>query len=178
MHPDIKLILSDIDGTMLPFGQRVVSPRVIASFHAAMDAGIHVGPASGRGISHVTPTFGGDAACTATALATNGMQVCNNPRELKKEIGDKLCFVGGFDTQMMDAPEVSEEQIRASIDQTIDDLAPGGSWVANCSLRTFERNKIVIDEIINYGSTKYTSPRPDLHAERGTGLEGIFSSRG
>lgn len=74
-HPDIKLILSDIDGTMLPFGQRVVSPRVIAAFHAALEAGIHVGPASGRGISHVTPTFSGDEACTATALATNGMQV-------------------------------------------------------------------------------------------------------
>ena len=74
-RPAIKLILSDIDGTLLPFGQRVVSPRVIAAFHAALDAGMHVGPASGRGISHVTPSFAGDAACTATALATNGMQV-------------------------------------------------------------------------------------------------------
>ena len=74
-HPAIKLILSDIDGTMLPYGQRVVSPRVIAAFHTAMDAGIHVGPASGRGISHVVPSFGGDDACVATALGTNGMQV-------------------------------------------------------------------------------------------------------
>ena len=75
MRPPIKLILSDIDGTLLPYGQRVVSPRVRAAFHAAMDAGIHVGPASGRGISHVVPTFGGDDACVATALGTNGMQV-------------------------------------------------------------------------------------------------------
>jgi Cof subfamily protein (haloacid dehalogenase superfamily) len=74
-HPDIRLILSDIDGTLLPFGQRVVSDRVREAFHAALDAGIHVGPASGRGISHVTPSFAGDVACTATALATNGMQV-------------------------------------------------------------------------------------------------------
>lgn len=74
-RPTIKLILSDIDGTMLPYGQRVVSPRVIAAFHAAMDAGIHIGPASGRGISHVVPTFAGDDACVATALGTNGMQV-------------------------------------------------------------------------------------------------------
>ena len=72
---DIKLILSDIDGTLLPYGQRVVSSRVIESFHSAMDAGIRVGPASGRGISHVIPTFGGDDACVATALGTNGMQV-------------------------------------------------------------------------------------------------------
>ena len=74
-HPNVKLILSDIDGTLLPFGQRVVSQRVRDSFHMALDAGIHVGPASGRGISHVTPSFAGDVACTATALATNGMQV-------------------------------------------------------------------------------------------------------
>lgn len=74
-RPDIKLILSDIDGTMLPYGQRVVSGRVRAAFHAALATGMHVGPASGRGISHVTPSFAGDAACTATALATNGMQV-------------------------------------------------------------------------------------------------------
>ena len=71
----IRLILSDIDGTLMPFGRKVVSPRVREAFHAALDAGIHVGPASGRGISHVTPTFSGDDACTATALATNGMQV-------------------------------------------------------------------------------------------------------
>ncbi len=74
-HQEIKLILSDIDGTLLPYGHRVVSPRVIEAFHAAMAAGIHVGPASGRGISHVVPTFGGDDACVATALGTNGMQV-------------------------------------------------------------------------------------------------------
>ena len=74
-HPSIKLILSDIDGTILPFGQRVVSQRVIDAFHAALRAGIHVGPASGRGISHVVPSFGGDEACVATALGTNGMQV-------------------------------------------------------------------------------------------------------
>ena len=109
------------------------------------------------------------------ASATNGMQIVNKPKELKKEIGHKLCFVGGFDTTMMDYPETTEEQIRSSIRQTIDDLAPGGSWIANCGLRMPERNKIAIDEIITYGSTKYTSPRPDLHAERGSGLEGIFS---
>lgn len=72
---NIKLILSDIDGTMLPYGKKQVSDRTLRAMHAAMDAGIHVGPASGRGISHVAPAFGGDLACVATALGTNGMQV-------------------------------------------------------------------------------------------------------
>jgi len=74
-HPDIRLILTDIDGTILPYGQRVVSERTRNAFHAAQAAGIHVGPASGRGFSHVPVSFGGDASCSATCLATNGMEV-------------------------------------------------------------------------------------------------------
>ena len=72
---NIKLILSDIDGTILPYGAACVSERTRRAFHAALDAGIHIGPASGRGFSYVPRAFGGDAACTATCLATNGMQV-------------------------------------------------------------------------------------------------------
>ena len=85
-RPDIRLILSDIDGTMLPYGQRVVSARTRAAMHAALDAGIRVGPASGRGISHVTPTFAGDAALTATALGTNGMQVYLDGKLIHEEL--------------------------------------------------------------------------------------------
>ncbi len=92
-HPTIKLILSDIDGTMLPYGQRVVSDRVRAAMHAALDAGIHVGPASGRGISHVTPTFGGDDALTATALGTNGMQVYLDGQLIHEEYLDHDALV-------------------------------------------------------------------------------------
>lgn len=90
---NIKLILSDIDGTMLPYGQRVVSQRVISAFHRAMDAGIHVGPASGRGISHVIPTFGGDEACVATALGTNGMQVYLDGELIHEELLDHDALV-------------------------------------------------------------------------------------
>lgn len=70
-----KLVLTDIDGTILPRGERVVSARTVAAFHAALDAGMVVGPASGRGYAWVPGFFDGDAACCATALATNGMQI-------------------------------------------------------------------------------------------------------
>ena len=72
---DIRLILTDMDGTILPYGQEQVSERTRAAFHAAIDAGIRIGPASGRGFSYIPRSFGGDAACSATCLATNGMQV-------------------------------------------------------------------------------------------------------
>lgn len=71
----IKLILSDIDGTLLPRGGALVDRRVIDAFHAALDAGLHIGPASGRALPAILPTFYNDAACVSTALATNGMQV-------------------------------------------------------------------------------------------------------
>ena len=71
----IRLILTDIDGTIMPYGKKVLSRRCVASFHAAMDAGILVGPASGRFYSWIPGFFGGDAACCETALATNGSQV-------------------------------------------------------------------------------------------------------
>lgn len=77
--PNIKLILTDIDDTILPHlpegTPKTVSNRTIAAFHAVLDAGIHVGPASGRGFTWLPGFFGGDAACCATALATNGLQV-------------------------------------------------------------------------------------------------------
>lgn len=92
-HPVIKLILSDIDGTMLPYGQRIVSDRTRAAMHACLDAGIHVGPASGRGISHVVPTFAGDDALTATALGTNGMQVYLDGELIHEEHLDRDALV-------------------------------------------------------------------------------------
>ena len=71
----IKLVLTDIDGTIMPYGKRQVTQRCRAAFHAAMDAGILVGPASGSFFSWIPSFFGGDKACCQTALATNGMQV-------------------------------------------------------------------------------------------------------
>lgn len=72
---NVKLILTDIDGTILPRGARQVSPRTVAAIHEALDAGLAVGPASGRAFAFIPAFFGGDATCCATALATNGMQV-------------------------------------------------------------------------------------------------------
>ncbi|WP_321971935.1 HAD family hydrolase [Paratractidigestivibacter sp.] len=71
----IKLILTDIDGTILPYGKKVVSEACVEAFRAARAVGILVGPASGRFFSWIPGFFGGDAACCETALATNGSQV-------------------------------------------------------------------------------------------------------
>lgn len=73
--PRPKLILTDIDGTILPYGQKAVGQEVLRSFHRALDAGILIGPASGRGRQWVEPLLCHDSACYDTALASNGMEL-------------------------------------------------------------------------------------------------------
>lgn len=75
MERRIKLILSDIDSTILPAGSPAVSERTRQAFHAARAAGITVGPASGRGIKQIPPFFSGDTSCCETCIATNGLEV-------------------------------------------------------------------------------------------------------
>ena len=83
---NIRLILTDIDGTILPYGRSSVSQRTREAFHAALEAGIRIGPASGRGFSHIPELFGGDAACSATCLATNGMEVFLDGKLIRREL--------------------------------------------------------------------------------------------
>ena len=93
--------------------------------------------------------------------ASNTMHISNHPAELKKKNGHKMCYIGGFDTQYMDGLTVSEENIRASVRKTLDEMAPGGSYIALFALKTQGRNEIAADEIRRYSSRFYSSPRPD-----------------
>lgn len=62
----IKLLLSDMDGTLLPFGATTVSQRTHEAILAAQQAGIHFGPASGRDRAALLPAFDGDQRCVST----------------------------------------------------------------------------------------------------------------
>lgn len=68
----IKLILSDIDGTILPRGNAHVSEKTRDAFHAALDAGIHIGVASGRERSWLPGFFEHDMDCIQTTISSNG----------------------------------------------------------------------------------------------------------
>lgn len=84
----VKLVLSDIDGTIMPHGQKTVDERTRQAFHMALDAGIHIGPSTGRGIDWVMPIFSGDDACYATAVATNGLQVYLDGQKIREAFFD------------------------------------------------------------------------------------------
>ena len=71
----IKLVLTDIDNTLVPLGNESASERAIAGVHALLDAGVAFGPATGRDLDGMERFFRGDGACYATGLISNGKLV-------------------------------------------------------------------------------------------------------
>lgn len=71
----IKLVLSDMDGTLLPFGSHEVSTRTLRAVHALRAAGISFGPSSGRERSDLIRYFRYDEASVATGIMGNGKLV-------------------------------------------------------------------------------------------------------
>lgn len=69
------LILSDIDGTIMPYGKPTVSERTHQAFLAALEAGHVAGPCTGRAREQVAPFFFGDERCTQNGVFTNGLSI-------------------------------------------------------------------------------------------------------
>ena len=71
----IKLILSDMDNTLIPLGASHASKRTLSAIHACLDAGIAFGPATGRNQPEVATFLCNDAECYASGLFANGQHV-------------------------------------------------------------------------------------------------------
>ena len=72
----IKLALTDLDDTLVPFGAGRASDRSRAAIHELLDAGLRFGPVTGRLPVDMAWMFDGDAACYATGLFVNGQIAC------------------------------------------------------------------------------------------------------
>jgi len=59
MHPPVRLVAIDMDGTLLPTFAQKLSPRVLAALHAAHDAGITIAIATGRRYAYTVPILQG-----------------------------------------------------------------------------------------------------------------------
>ena len=71
----IKLVLSDMDNTLVPFGQPCVSARTIEAIHAVLDAGVLFGPDTGRDYVELMRFFQGDERGFMTGIFSNGKRV-------------------------------------------------------------------------------------------------------
>lgn len=79
--------------------------------------------------------------------AIDPLQITNPIRALKDKYQDRVTFVGGYNNQdVFDKPGVTEEEIRAEVVRTMEELAPGGSFVAFPLTVTFDFVPTFIDE--------------------------------
>ena len=66
---------------------------------------------------------------------------------MKDKYQDRITFAGGYDTMnTYDKPGATEEEMRAETKRTMDELAPGGSFIAFPLTVTFDFVPIFIDE--------------------------------
>lgn len=71
----IKLVLSDMDNTLVPFGASFVSERTMEAIHEVMSAGVRFGPATGRDYFELLRFFRMDETCIRTGILSNGKRV-------------------------------------------------------------------------------------------------------
>lgn len=71
----IKLVLSDMDGTLLPKGGAHVSYRTVTAIRELVKAGVRFAPATGRQSYELDERFFGVRECYQTAITANGKRV-------------------------------------------------------------------------------------------------------
>lgn len=78
----IKLVLTDLDNTLIPhkpgeeFHEAALSDEGLVAIRALIEAGAHFGPATGRSPASMAETFRGEAWTYATGAYANGQLVC------------------------------------------------------------------------------------------------------
>jgi hypothetical protein len=71
MHPPVRLVAIDMDGTLLPTLSTAVSPRNAAALRAAQEAGVAVVIATGRRAAYTAPLLDGLGLRADTSLITS-----------------------------------------------------------------------------------------------------------
>jgi len=77
MHPPLRLVAIDMDGTLLPTSSRAISLRNMLALRAAQEAGVTVVIATGRRAAYTVPLLQGLGLRADTPLITsNGAVLC------------------------------------------------------------------------------------------------------
>ena len=71
MHPPVRLVAIDMDGTLLPTFAQAISPRTARALKAAQEAGITVAIATGRRTAYTAPLLEGLGLRADTPLITS-----------------------------------------------------------------------------------------------------------
>lgn len=71
----IKLVLCDVDNTLVPFDERPVAAVTTDAIRELRAAGVHFGLATGRDAAELERIFAGDVAAFKTGVLSNGKRV-------------------------------------------------------------------------------------------------------
>ena len=71
----IRLVLSDLDATLIWRDDHVISRFALDAVHALQDAGVHFAPCTGRIYRDLPQMFAGDESACSTAVTSNGQLV-------------------------------------------------------------------------------------------------------
>ena len=71
MHPPVRLVAIDLDGTLLPTFAQTLVPRTAQALRAAQQAGIIVAIATGRRTNYTVPLLEGHGLRADTPLITS-----------------------------------------------------------------------------------------------------------
>lgn len=72
---NIRLVLSDIDNTLIPFGCERVSTRAARAIREVQARGVRFGLATGRDVQELLRFFGGDSSAFETGILSNGKKI-------------------------------------------------------------------------------------------------------
>lgn len=147
----IKLALTDLDDTLIPFGAPRASDRTIAAIHAMIDAGLHFGPVTGRVPTAMGWMFGGDDACCATGAFCNGQLVYIDGELTHKEVLDHA--------SLQHVQDVLEDVEGAAL-AVYDVMGDGLESLVKRNVKTLEGHPGVMGEVRMGGVGHAT--RPDL----------------
>ncbi len=90
MHPPVRLVAIDVDGTLLPAASQSISQRTGRSLAAVQAAGVTVAIATGRRVAYTRPLIEGFGLRADTPLITsNGTVTCMLGGEAPGEIIDR-----------------------------------------------------------------------------------------
>ncbi|MDR0862832.1 MAG: veratrol--corrinoid protein metyltransferase [Oscillospiraceae bacterium] len=90
-------------------------------------------------------------------------QTCNDLKGIKEKYGNKLVFAGAWDARdRLLEPDVTDEEIRQSVRDSMDTYAVGGGYCWNGAFLTAigdaesqRKNDVLMDEVVRYGHSFY-----------------------
>lgn len=131
VHPNLIWYGDDWGNQRSPFlppalWRRIIKPHTARIYDRMKQLGIMINQHS---CGMIEPIVGDIVEMGADML--NPCQPCNNLAALKRQYGDRICFIGGIDSQfVLNRPGVTSKEVKNEVRTRIREMAANGGYVA------------------------------------------------